>query len=232
MIKLLSKGNTNAKTAKNYKFGYNTYILHLAPHKLNSFGKNLCPGATKGCSKHCLYFSGKGGLTVVQKARIRRADFFIKNRNLFMNILFTELSWIDSKEKNVIVRLNGTSDIPYENIPINGYDNLMSAFPNMLFYDYTKLSNRFDKTLPSNYYLSFSRSENNWDTCLKLLNKGVCVNVVFYPHVPDHWEGFPVINGEINDLRFSDPKGSIIGLRYKHSTNQKMDIKNDFIIKL
>ena len=40
--------------------------------------------------------------------------------------------------------------------------------------------------------------------------------VVFRSKVlPTHWQGFPVINGDENDLRFLDPKGVVVGLTAK-----------------
>ena len=54
---LLSKGNTNAKTAKN---NFDTYILYLAPHKQNSLKINICPKASKGCAASCLFSAGRG----------------------------------------------------------------------------------------------------------------------------------------------------------------------------
>jgi hypothetical protein len=48
---LLSKGITNAKTAKN---NLETFILYLAPHKQNAKGVNICPAASAGCVAACL----------------------------------------------------------------------------------------------------------------------------------------------------------------------------------
>jgi hypothetical protein len=48
-----------------------------------------------------------------------------------------------AKPYQVLVRLNGTSDIRWELIPVTidgiEYRNLMEAFPELQFYDYTKL---------------------------------------------------------------------------------------------
>ena len=45
MYKLLTRGNT--KTLKGEKYGYMTFILHLAPHTLAGYG-NMCPASTPG----------------------------------------------------------------------------------------------------------------------------------------------------------------------------------------
>ena len=72
-----------------------------------------------------------------------------------------------------------------------------------------------DGKLPSNYSLTFSRSETNEAQCLEVLNRGGNVAVVFRKELPTHWNGFPVINGDENDLRFLDPKGVVVGLKAK-----------------
>jgi hypothetical protein len=59
----------------------------------------------------------------------------------------------------LLIRLNGTSDIKWENVFFD-YDNkktnIFDLFPNIQFYDYTKIANRID--LPKNYDLTFSYS--------------------------------------------------------------------------
>ena len=58
-----------------------------------------------------------------------------------------------------VFRLNGTSDIRWENQTVMGHNNVMDMFPDVQFYDYTKIPNRYN--VPSNYHLTFSRSESN-----------------------------------------------------------------------
>jgi hypothetical protein len=112
------------------------------------------------------------------------------------------------------VRLNGTSDINWERYSV------IQAFNKVQFYDYTKNYFRMnlflDGKLPSNYSLTFSRSETNENDCISILKRGGNVAVVFRSKVlPTHWQGFPVINGDENDLRFLDPKGVVVGLTAK-----------------
>ena len=68
-----------------------------------------------------------------------------------------------AKGLKAAVRLNGTSDLPYERYKVPGTDkNIMELFPDVQFYDYTKLENRIvGQTLPANYHLTFSRAEDN-----------------------------------------------------------------------
>ena len=66
--------------------------------------------------------------------------------------------------------------------------------------------------LPSNYHLTFSRSESNQKLVEMVLEMGGNVAVVFRDQLPKTWKGFEVVNGDENDLRFLDKQGVIVGL--------------------
>jgi hypothetical protein len=51
----------------------------------------------------------------------------------------------------------------------------------------------------------------------RILDKGGNVAVVFRGELPTSYLGFPVVNGDVNDLRFLDPKGVIVGLVEKYA---------------
>jgi hypothetical protein len=104
-------------------------------------------------------------------------------------------------------RLNGSSDIAWERIQCGEHRNVFEVFPHIAFVDYTKNAARFDRPLPDNYCLVFSRSETNERTAIALLKRGVNVAVVFAGQRPCHWRGFPVIDGDKHDLRHLDPRG-------------------------
>ncbi len=220
-MKLLTLGNT--KTIKGQKMGYMTFILHLAPSDLS--GYNTCPMASEGCRSACLNTAGRGGMfkkgettNAIQKARIRKTKMFFENRNEFMIQLLDDIrAGIRKAEREGFIpvfRLNGTSDIRWENVEVNGFPNIMSIFPNIQFYDYTKLSNR--RNLPANYHLTFSRSESNEQDIPFLLPNHLLYNVaVVFDVLPETYKGIPVVNGDDTDLRFLDPKGVIVGLKAK-----------------
>ena len=132
--KLLNIDN-NAKTVKGQKYGYKTAILYLAPSTLSGF--NVCPMASEGCKKACLNTSGYGAFSNVQNGRINKTRWFIQERESFLNQLIKEIKnhIINCNKKGFIpcIRLNGTSDISFENFGI------MEQFPNVQFYDYTKV---------------------------------------------------------------------------------------------
>lgn len=223
----------NAKTIKGKKlFDITTYILYLAPHKQNSLGKNICPNATAGCSKACLYGAGRGSLSNVQTGRTNKAEFFLQDKSKFLTMLYIEIAQIELKHKlegtKFAIRLNGTSDISYESLKIEMTGkSLMESFPSVTFYDYTKNNKRFKKQLPANYTLVFSRSETNGDVAKQLLNSGISIAVVF-DKLPETYMGVKVINGDLSDARFLDEKQVVVGLTYKTLTEKGADNKIAF----
>jgi hypothetical protein len=183
-MKLLTIGNT--KTVKGETLGYLTFILHLAPFWQS--GYNACPMASSGCAAACLNTAGMGGIikigettNPIQEARVRKTKMFFESRDEFMTQLVKDIkSAIKmAKKRNYtpVFRLNGTSDIRWETVSVDGYDNVMTMFPNIQFYDYTKIPNR--RNLPNNYNLTFSRSESNESHVLTALQNNMNVAVVF-----------------------------------------------------
>jgi hypothetical protein len=217
VTKSLLSVDTNAKTIKGQSKGYRTGILYLAPASVSNV-INVCLFASPACRAACLYSAGRGAFTSVQKARIAKTKLFVSDKHAFVESLKLNVSKLVSnciKTKAIpTVRLNGTSDINWERYSV------IQAFNKVQFYDYTKNYFRMnlflDGKLPSNYSLTFSRSETNETQCLDVLSRGGNVAVVFRGKtLPTHWQGFPVINGDENDLRFLDPKGVVVGLSAK-----------------
>jgi len=207
-MKLLTLGNT--KTVKGEAMGFQTYIMHLAPSTLS--GYQTCPMASEGCASACLNTAGRGRFTAIQEARIRKTKWFFEDRESFMIQLVKDIEAAIRKAKREgftpVFRLNGTSDIRWETVAVNGFVNIMAMFPQVQFYDYTKLPNR--RNVPSNYHLTFSRSESNEH----LSPQGMNVAVVF-DSLPDVWMGRKVIDGTETDLRFLDEQNVIVGLLAK-----------------
>lgn len=223
MKKLLTTGNP--KTAKGEGAGYLTSILHLAPSTLSGF--NTCPMASAGCKAACLNTAGRGGIikrgettNIIQKARIRKTLELFNNREAFLTQLVREVeNTLRLAEKHgltPVFRLNGTSDLRWEVMPVirKGveYPNIMTAFPTVQFYDYTKIANR--RNLSANYSLTFSLSESNNADAQEALENGMNIAVVFRK-VPESFMSLPVINGDLTDLRFLDPSGVVVGLKAK-----------------
>ena len=225
------------KTSKSINDGFLTGAQYLAPHTIS--GRDVCgPDATPGCTGSCLYTSGHGAFTSTQLARIERTNYFFDHRDDYFALKVKEIQALNRKADRMgmlpCVRPNATSDLPWERIGFtyNGrrYESIMEYFRDIQFYDYTKVGKRFFTTLPSNYDLTFSRAETaaNHAMAELLLSMGHNVAVVFgisnrgkvhkplpmYSHVIGD-QDYPVIDGDVSDLRFLDPKGHIVGLRMK-----------------
>lgn len=226
---LLSKGNSNSKTAKNEM---ETYILYLAPSTLVD-GFNLCPFSSAGCRVSCLYSAGRGRFTNVQNARVNRSKYWAYSREMFYFQLAHEISFIHDKamkhNKKIAIRLNGTSDIDHIDLikRYTGIDFLDSFYDDLLFYDYTKNPNHIKKYLNSKYRITFSRSECNEENALEILSMGGNVAAVFSGQLPATWHGKEVIDGDLTDLRYFDKVNVVVGLKAKGQA--KYD-KSGFVI--
>jgi hypothetical protein len=212
---LLSDGSTNTKTAKN---NLQTFILYLAPSDIIGT-HNLCPMASAGCKASCLYSAGRGRFSNVQLSRINKAKFWAYNRKAFYIQLANELLKIHDKSnfEKIAIRLNGTSDVDHLDLlkRYTGINFLDGFYSNLLFYDYTKNINVYKKYFGSNYKLTFSKSESNFDECLEVINMGGNIAAVFSAELPEEYGGIKVINGDESDLRYFDPVNVIVGLKAK-----------------
>jgi hypothetical protein len=202
----------NAKTVKGQKYGFMTAILYLAPS--NQSGFNVCPQASKGCKRACLYTAGHGAYDSVKQGRINKTLWYIQERKTFLDKLRKEINAFIKKAKSKglvpCIRLNGTSDISWENT------GLIDEFKSIQWYDYTKVYKRALKfvngTLPKNYHITYSLNEDNKKQAFNILKKGGNISVVFRKSLPTQFNGYKVVNADTNDLRFLDPINSIAGL--------------------
>lgn len=211
--------SADSKTIKGEKIGYLTGILYLAPANTTKY--NTCSMAHKAqCAKACLYSAGRGAFNNVQQSRIDKTLYFYEARDEFMAQLFKNIKALikkaESKGLKPLVRLNGTSDIRWENVPFEGA-TIFEAFPNVQFYDYTKDANR--KDLPVNYDLTFSYSgvESFKPYVFKAQSKGMRMAVVFRKEssIPTTFKGINVVSGDNSDVRHLDEQGVIVGLYAK-----------------
>ena len=210
----------NPKTDKNQSVEglENIVVLHLNLAPADLSGYNVCPMASLGCKAACLHTAGNPVFQAQKdKGRINRARFYMQDRDKFMTQLTRELvnfvKWCDKNKKIGVVRLNTTSDISWENY------NLFEKFPMLQFYDYTKIQTRALKfargEYPPNYHLTYSLNEDNYDKAMQVLNEGGNIAVVFRKDLPDTFAGRKVVNGDLHDLRYLDPKNVVVGLKAK-----------------
>ena len=242
--------DANAKTIKGQKVGFLTAVLYLAPFKMS--GINVCPMAeVAGCWKGCLNTAGRGGISkgskkmrrngltvpdnAIQRCRIKRTRLWANDRPAFCAQLVKEirafLKRADRKGLTPTVRLNGTSDIQWERIDIGYWLSQDSAtifemFPDVQFYDYTKIAKRFKRELPANYHLSLSYSEANQKyaaSCWEAHGQHGASLVMVYRTKADianaaTWYQecrVKFVDGDANDLRFLDPDKCIVALKAK-----------------
>jgi len=238
-FRLLTPGNP--KTEKGRGLGYWTFIMHFAPAKLSGF--NVCPLSTTGCREACLNTAGRGGISKggiltydavargirnqIQTARRLRTRAFFTHRAEFMDVLAREISKAIRRARAQgyipVFRLNGTSDIRWERIPVGNFPNIMAMFPEVQFYDYTKIANR--KNIPANYHITFSLADGNEEQAQAAIDNGINVAAVFrnketVTRMLDAGmtlgtKHVPVTRGDDTDLRFLDVPGHIIALYAK-----------------
>lgn len=217
------------KAIKADKYGYLNGINYMSPARSGGVG-NLCSHMSKGCEALCLGLeSGQASMVSaktnwtnsVRESRKRKAVYFMHERQAYLAEMFAHIGKLVARAKKLdrklCVRLNGATDIAYEGLKGPNGLNVFETFPNVQFVDYTKNWTRFNRALPANLHLTFSRSETNEAKALELLARGINVAVVF-AEVPATWQGFQVVDGDSHDLRHLDPRGAVgnvIGLSPK-----------------
>ena len=215
--KLLSV-NSNPKIDKSNKVSkeYWSCIMHLRP-----VSTKICPYQDiAGCKTGCLNTAGLGGVyPSIQKARQKKTDLFLDDQEEFMRVLVKDIHTFvracNRKDKRPAIRLNGTSDIQWEYIEIDGYANIFEMFPDIQFYDYTKIPTRKVEHIP-NYHLTWSYSEANdkYASWIDRVKDNIAV-VFRTKDLPETFKGRGVINGDLHDMRFLDEPNSVVGLKAK-----------------
>ena len=239
-IAYLGNYSQSAKMVYSENAGTITYCLYLAP--ANMSGYEVCP-CSEFCRKFCLNGSGrnKGDIidkgpeeSRINKSRIKKTKLFFENKDLFMQLMIAEINrsrnYARKRGLNFAVRINGTSDISPEDFIYNG-KNILEMYPDIQFYDYTKVYSRIgllDKY--PNYDLTYSYNGHNWGCCESFLKRGGKVAVVFENQdmLPMKFKGYNVWDANGYDMRFMDPKGWIMGLHY-HKTAANYDSNGNYI---
>jgi hypothetical protein len=242
----------SAKAAKASGYGYLNAIQYMAPHSSAGVGNlcshaspqciALCLGTHSG--QAAMVSDLANGTNATRESRKKKARLFMANRAAYMNEVSRSIVKVirDAKREKLTpcIRLNGSTDISYERIrfnldaktiaklePLTGklrrVENvtLLELFHWVQFVDYTKNPNRLGKA-PANLDLTLSYSGNNSDECVNALLAGHNVAIVFHGGLPETFAGFPVINGDLHDLRHLDAKGGfIVGLTPKGATAKR-----------
>ena len=238
---------SNAKTIKGDGSEYLTGILYMQPYKIDVDGKtfNSCAMAELAqCHKPCLHTAGRAGIirkgettNSILSARQRKAEWFYRDRSAFMLALVRDIAkharYCAKRDIQAVIRLNGTTDIKWEVIKVerdgDTFANIFEAFPEVQFYDYTKMSNRRVDHIP-NYHLTWSysgASERYRQGLARAVNSGMSVAVVFRKEIPATWQGLQTIDGDADDMRFLDPAQSVVALKAKGKAKRD---KSGFVV--
>ena len=198
---------------------------------------SLCPSRhIAECAAPCLNGSGRGAFPNVQAARKAKSEWFLSDPKGFITQLKRELTNFSKlcTRSGVVgyVRLNVYSDVPWE-LSRNG--SIPQAFPELEFYDYTKLAVRLGTRyykMPRNYQLMFSYSAGpKYAKQVALAMKSPApMSVVFDGPMPDMFLGRKVINGDESDINNLRHRGAIVGLRFKQSKIAPVDPRKSALI--
>jgi len=226
----------SVKHRKAGKFGEMTYSLYLAPARTS--GYEVCPGRNAECTRLCLNESGMNTMTrkdkgeFINNSRITKTKLFFEHREFFMDWMIFEIKSAQRKAIRMTyafsIRINNTSDISPLDFILDG-QNILEMFPEVQFYDYTKVASRVDlMKVYKNYDVTFSYTGYNLTKCQEMLLNKIRVAVVF-KNVPENFWGYPVVDGDENDLRYRD-EVVIIGLKYKR-VRTKLNTNFKFVVQ-
>jgi len=210
----------NPKTVKGEKYGIRTAVLYGSPAETS--GVNLCAMyKVAGCGDACLNTAGRGAMSSVQMSRLRKTLFMLQHWDAFKAMLMSEVlahaKYCAKHDLRCAVRLNGTTDIRWEN---KLWDDMVSLHREhgVQWYDYTKIANRMVPDL-SIYDLTFSYSgvEQYQRYAQTAIDMGMRLAVVFRyrTQIPKHFMGMDVVDGDDSDLRFLEPQGVVSALYAK-----------------
>lgn len=242
----------SAKAAKASGFGYLNAIHYMAPASTGGFGNlcshaspeciALCLGTYSG--QAAMVADLENGTNSVRESRKNKARLFMTDRAAYMNEIARKIVSVleKTRKENLTpcIRLNGSTDISFERIrfdldaktiaklstltgKLRNTRNvtLLELFHWIQFVDYTKNPNRLGKA-PANLDLTLSYSVRNSKECVQALLSGHNVAMVFAGGLPESFAGFPVIDGDLHDLRHLDAKGGlIVGLSPKGNKAKK-----------
>lgn len=207
--------HANHKQAKGA--GFLSVGLTLTPRATGRAGRTLCSFATQGCAVACFADHDRLAWPQNKRVAVARTRLLAQAPATFFAMLVAELTRAKVRAERLgvklVCRLNVVSDVAFE----REFPDLFIHFTDVQFMDYTKdIRRMLNPQRPRNYHLTFSRSERNEAECLRVLEAGHNVAVVFRcPPFPRLYWGYPVIDGDAHDFRFLDAGPGIIGLKAK-----------------
>lgn len=177
-------------------------------------GVSLCGFRSIGCGKSCLKSSGRGAMHSTTDCRVRRAIRFLSDPARAVEQIDNEARrWftkISATGQEMALRLNVLSELDWSSFEAGRWF-LDRWHDRINLYDYTKNPD-MDRLDRWRYHLTFSRTERNWSDCLKWIDAGKPVAVVFGDTLPWDYLGLPVQDATSHDFRFLARPGYLQGL--------------------
>lgn len=219
----------NYKLNKSLGLNWMTAGMSMSPatESIEVGGRNMCPWSG-ACEKSCLKFAGRNRNAQSRVARQRRTMFRLEELGGFIRLVSGEIEGLKRKAAKegmkVAYRPNVLSDDSVFAL------KLAEANPDVQFYDYTKIPKPW-KRVRENYHLTYSLDNHNHAEALEAIENGINVAVAFDlgkdEPLPETWQipgtdvVLPVINGDEHDLRFLDPVGVFVALKFKGSKAER-----------
>jgi hypothetical protein len=197
-------------------------VMMFAPAKKSGF--QVCAHASPACVFGCLNEAGKGAIEGTwekpgpQLSQATKTRAFHRAPEAFVEKLKIEVANMQEQARKqgrtLQLRLNGTSDLPWENYVPKSWLSHM--------YDYTKDEHRWRQ---QPYYLTFSWNEEMPQSPLEMAREALAagrpgVTVLMDDKIRKQflaenktYHGVPVIDGSTHDYRKSDPPGALIVLK-------------------
>ena len=230
-ISYFASVNSSQKIEKGKKENFDTLVLYLAAGK--NAGVEVCKFASTGCRLACLVASGhalieeRAGKNTIAVSRIVKTWLSVYRKDIAEAVLIQEIESAkkraEKKRKRFSVRLNGTSDLEFYNV--------INAFPEVQFYDYTKDPERFE--LP-NYHLTFSYADTSKARVKhykQALKRGQSIAFPIIASDFDEACALPdCYSMDTTDLRFLDNAGKYGILKAKVTSELQAGVKNKFIL--
>lgn len=208
-----------------------TAVIYMSP--ADESGVNMCAYATDECRASCIgSHTGQLALPMAKLARLWKTALYLGGRDHFKALLLLEARAHVKRAQRLgrvpAIRPNGSTDVA-----LGAW--LARRVPELQVYDYTKVPQRMRAERPSNYHLTFSYTGRNDQAALSVLESGDNVAVVFDANprtrepLPKTWRGYPVLDGDLSDVRFMDAPGHVVGLRFKRAAQRSSFLDTIFV---
>lgn len=198
------------------------YGLTLAPADMS--GWEACMWRTEQCTAVCvLATGGRSGMAPIKAARVLKTRALAEHPQAFVTVLAAEIDAAARKAERagfagIDVRLNVASDLRWER-----FAPALLNRPGTRSYDYTKAPAGQRGEGYASLTFSVSEHDRSVAEALEWLERGGNAAVVFERPskgawdglLPETWNGFTVVDGDLSDSRVDDAPATVIGLRAK-----------------